>query len=97
MPDRVNVIAAIKPKDEHLDEARAAICAIMDRTRAEPGCIEFRLSENTTEGTLHLYEEWRDEEALTDHHRQPYTAEVFEAYKSWLVEEPQIIRLRPVA
>ena len=70
--------------------------AIVDRTRAEPGCITFRLSENAKDGSLHLYEEWRDEAALEAHHQQPYTKAVFEAYKDWLVEEPDIIHLRPV-
>ncbi|NCQ21008.1 MAG: antibiotic biosynthesis monooxygenase [Sphingomonadales bacterium] len=96
MADRLNVMARIKPHREHLDAARSAICEIMDRTRAEPGCITFRLSENEEDGSLHLYEEWSDEAALTSHHEQPYTKAVFKAYEEWLAEEPQIVHLRPV-
>lgn len=96
MTDQLNVIAKIKPHTENLGAARNAICAIVDRTRAEPGCVTFRLSENAKDGSLHLYEEWRDEAALEAHHQQPYTKAVFEAYKDWLVEEPDIIHLRPV-
>lgn len=93
---QLSVIARIVPHPEHFQAARDAICAIIDQTRDEVGCIEFRLSENAETGSLHLYEEWRDEAALTSHHDQPYTKAVFEAYKDWLAEEPQILQLRPV-
>lgn len=96
MSERLNVIAQITPKAAHFDAARTAICEIIDQTRAEPGCLEFRLSEDAKQGTLHLYEEWRDEAALASHYDQPYTKAVFEAYKEWLAEEPQILHLRPV-
>lgn len=97
MTDQLNVIARIRPHPRYLDDARNAICAVIDQTRAEPGCITFRLSENAADGTLHLYEEWRDEVALKTHYEQPYIVPVFEAYKEWLAEEPQITHLRPVA
>jgi quinol monooxygenase YgiN len=96
MIGKLNVIAQIRPHAAHYHAARKAICAIIEQTRAEPGCIEFRLSENQEGGTLHLYEEWRDEAALASHHDQPYTKAVFEAYSDWLAEEPHILHLCPV-
>ncbi|KZX94855.1 antibiotic biosynthesis monooxygenase [Erythrobacter sp. HI0019] len=93
---KLNVIAKIVPRSEHFEEARSAISGIVDRTRAESGCIEFRLSEDPQAGTLHLYEEWRDEAALAEHHAQPYTSSVFKAYESRFAEEPEILHLRPV-
>ena len=96
MTHQLNVIARITPHPVHYNEARDAICGIIEQTRAEPGCLEFRLSEDAKEGTLHLYEEWRDEAALASHHNQPYTQAVFEAYRGWLAEEPHILHLRPV-
>ncbi len=96
MTAQLNVIARIKPHPEFLDAARRAILEIIEPTRAEAGCITFRLSEDEDSGTLHLYEEWRDAEALATHHEQAYTQGVFEAYKSWLSEEPKILHLRPV-
>ncbi len=96
MPSQLNIIAHITPHPEYLDAAKRAILEIIEPTRAEPGCLTFRLSEDAENGTLHLYEEWRDEEALAAHHEQSYTQGVFEAYKSWLAEEPQILHLRPL-
>ncbi|WP_282099673.1 hypothetical protein [Qipengyuania pacifica] len=40
MSRQVNVIAFIKPKYAHLDDAREAMSGIMDAKPAEPGCIE---------------------------------------------------------
>lgn len=96
MSNQLNVIARIKPHSAHYNKARDAISEIIKETLAEPGCLEFRLSENAQDGTLHLYEEWRDDAALRAHHERPYTRAVFEAYKDWLAEEPQILHLRPV-
>ena len=96
MIHQLNTIARIAPHPTHYNKAREAICEIIEQTRAEPGCMEFRLSENAQDGTLYLYEEWRDEAALASHHDQPYTRAVFEAYRDWLAEEPQILHLRPV-
>lgn len=96
MIDQLNIIARISPHPAHYEAARAAICDIIEQTRAEPGCMEFRLSENAQDRTLHLYEEWRDEAALAAHHEQPYTVAVFEAYENWLMQAPEIQHLRPV-
>lgn len=89
------VFATIKPKAEHLSSARDAILRIIPATRAEPGCLQFVLHEGN--GSLYLYEEWSNEAALTLHHGQPYTAEVFENYKAWLTEPVNVIKMNKVA
>ena len=94
MIHQLNIIARIAPHPTHYNKAREAICEIIEQTRAEPGCMEFRLSENAQDGTLYLYEEWRDEAALASHHDQPYTRAVFEAYRDWLAEELQQVGTR---
>ena len=96
MTQALNIIARIVPHEQHYAAAREAICDIVDATRAEPGCVDFRLCEDADEQVLYLYEEWRDEAALAAHHRQPYTQAVFEAYRSWLAEDLDIRHLRPV-
>lgn len=97
MSVRLHAIAKVIPHPEHFDDARSAILAIVDRTRAEPGCLEFRLNENTTDGSLHLYEEWADAAALSHHHAQPYTQHVFQCYEEWLIEPVELTALTPVA
>jgi quinol monooxygenase YgiN len=97
MSAKLNIVARIMPRPEHRDHALAAIRAIVEQTRAEPGCIEFRVNQCQASGDVILYEEWRDEEAFTFHHSQSYTRSVMEAYAQWLRQEPEITRLDPVA
>ncbi|MBB5712523.1 putative quinol monooxygenase [Sphingomonas xinjiangensis] len=97
MNKRLHAIARVLPRPEHLEDAREAIRAIVDRTRAEPGCLEFRVNEDVTDGSLHLYEEWANAEALRYHHEQPYTQHVFRRYEEWLAEPVRLIELTPVA
>ena len=52
MIHQLNIIARIAPHPTHYNKAREAICEIIEQTRAEPGCMEFRLSENAQDGTL---------------------------------------------
>lgn len=89
------VFAIIKPKAEHFSSARDAIVRIIPMTRAESGCLQFVLHEGN--GSLYLYEEWSDEAALTLHHGQQYTADVFENYKSWLTEPVTVMKMTRVA
>jgi quinol monooxygenase YgiN len=93
---QLNIIARIEPKAQYRELALAAICAIVEQTRAEPGCIEFRVNECEADGTIYLYEEWQDQAAFDAHHAQPYTRSVMEAYAQWLDEEPVIVRLAPI-
>ena len=90
------LIAEIRPKPEHYKSAVEAVASIVDQTRQEPGCRDFRLFENHAEGRFFLFEEWDDEEDLTAHYDQPYTRKVFAAYSDWLVEEPTINKMTAV-
>lgn len=94
---QLNIIARIAPKPAFGRVAVAAICGIVEQTRAEPGCIAFKVNTSEADGVIYLYEEWCDEQAFNAHHAQPYTKEVMNAYAQWLAEEPQIVRLQPRA
>ena len=96
MTKQINIIAKIVPLVQHRDAARTAILSIVERTRGEEGCIEFRLSETEDGAALYLYEEWADQRALQQHHDQQYTRDIFVAYQDWLAEPPEIAHLRPV-
>ena len=52
----------------HLDAATAAIADLETQTRAEPGNIDYGFWLSHSEpGTLHVFEEWADEDALNAH------------------------------
>ena len=90
------VIAEIKPKPEHFEEAVEAVAGIMPQTRDEPGCRDFRMFEQPAESRFFLFEEWDGEADLAAHYEQPYTKSVFENYAAWLSEEPIIHKLTTV-
>ncbi len=87
------VFAKISPKREHYEEAKQAIMNILQPTQAEPGCRQFELYENSSEGHLYLFEEWESEQALEAHYQQPYTLEVFESYEEWLARPVEVEKM----
>lgn len=96
MTDPVHIFATIHPMPQHFDDAKTAIQSIIPVTLAEAGCEVFELFE-AADGSrrLHLWERFSDEAALAFHHQQPYTRQVFDAYKEWLAEPVSIQRLLP--
>lgn len=78
--------AKITPKTEYYDDAQGAILAIVTETRAEPGCIQFTVLADADQGHIFLFEEWQNEDALTEHHDKPYTKAVMDNYANWLAE-----------
>lgn len=57
------------------EEFAAGLEPLVTATRAEPGCVRYEFWRHRTEpGVFHVFEEWRDDEALdahqhTDHYR----------------------------
>ncbi|KZL20920.1 putative monooxygenase [Pseudovibrio axinellae] len=90
------IFAEITPKPEHYKDAQQAIIGILERTRAEAGCLVFDLFQSPDQDTLYLYEKWTDQNALDQHHAQPYTAAVFKSYQTWLAKPPRILPMNSV-
>ena len=98
MTHAVYIFATIRVKSDFFETARAAIARIVAPTLREEGCQRFSLFTSQAEpNTLHLYETFDNEEALSYHYAQTYTREVFEAYREWLAEPVIIQKLTPVA
>ncbi|MGF1763678.1 putative quinol monooxygenase [Aliivibrio kagoshimensis] len=90
------IFAKITPKPEYFEVSKEAIIEIISQTRNESGCLEFTLHEDGA-GSLYLYEEWIDDNALKLHHEMGYTKAVFEAYTDWLATPPEISKLIKLA
>lgn len=91
------IFATIKPKSEHLAVARSAVLELVDQTRSEPGCRQFHLHDGLDDGSLYLYEEWDSEDALAKHYEQPKVVAVFESYKEWLSQPPDVVKMKSSA
>ena len=74
----MNVILAgtVRFATDRLDASRGAMREMMRLSRAEDGCIQYVYSEDLIEpGLIHVFEVWRDEEALHGHHTSPHFLE----------------------
>ena len=92
----LSVFATIKPKPQHLAEARAAIQDIVEVTTLEDGCLCFDLHESAEPGLLYLYEVWADRDAFEAHHAEAYTQQVYKRYENWLAAPVELIFMQPV-
>jgi quinol monooxygenase YgiN len=64
----LRVVAHLKAKADKIEETRAALTALIDKTRAEDGCIVYELMQNNDDPTNFTFvEEWIDEAALDAH------------------------------
>jgi quinol monooxygenase YgiN len=70
----MHIIAAqIKVKLNRRAEFLAASRAIIEGTRAEPGCISYVLHEDAHQpGSYLFYEQWRDRPAIDRHFTEPH-------------------------
>ncbi|PTX53780.1 antibiotic biosynthesis monooxygenase [Litoreibacter ponti] len=63
------LFATIRPKPQHLDEARAALDDLIPDTPEEPRCLMFASFESISEdGVLLLFENFRDQAELRAHY-----------------------------
>lgn len=90
---RLFVFATIRPKPEYFANAKAALDALIEPTLAEPGCHIFSAYANRDQTTLHLFECFEDEEALTLHYDQPHAKEVLASYDEWLAAPLEVVKL----
>lgn len=64
----VTVVATVKVKHGHEEQAKQALRAAVAPTRAEPGCLQYDLHQSTTDPTQFLfYEAWSSDETLKAH------------------------------
>jgi quinol monooxygenase YgiN len=65
----------IRIAPERLAELRPHLRAQVEATRAEPGCLDYALSEDTLDpGLIRVYEHFVDEDALAFHRASPHMA-----------------------
>lgn len=81
------VICLMTPKPEQAMTLRTALTALVQPTRAEPGCLAYDLYEEPN-GSLVLVETWSSTPALAAHQQQPAVRALFaDQLGDLLVEE----------
>ena len=67
------VIAKHRAKPGRADAYEQRMLADLERTRAEPGALQFHIHRDRFDRDLFvIYEVWRDVEALREHFEKPY-------------------------
>lgn len=91
-------LAILKAKRGHEQGLRAALLALIEPTRAEPGNRDYMLFEGRDEpGTFYMREAFDDQQALDKHLASPYFLRFAEQAESLLAEPLQLIFLDPVS
>ncbi len=71
-----------------VETAIPLVTAVVQATRAEPGCVDYVFSEEIgSPGTIRVFERWTDRDALERH----FTTEHFKAWRK-AADELDIIR-----
>jgi quinol monooxygenase YgiN len=87
----VIVTGRVRATPESLDEALALAREHVERSRAEPGCLEHRVFRDVDEpSTLMFFERWSDRDALAAHFRVPESVAFVEAVTELAVEAPEL-------
>ncbi|MGE8318371.1 MAG: putative quinol monooxygenase [Comamonas sp.] len=69
------IVGTVRLPAENLDRARPAMRAMVEASRAEPGCLEYGYAEDVlVPGLVHVKELWRDQAALDAHFASTHIA-----------------------
>lgn len=88
------VVAGSFPVDPtKVDAINEAVNTMRAATLDEDGCAEYRFGFATDDpNTLLIFEEWRDQDALTKHFSAPHMAEFGAKVASFVTGAPSVFR-----
>jgi quinol monooxygenase YgiN len=93
----LTLTAVIRVREGCEERFLAAAFAVIPPTRAEAGCVEYRLHRNDERpGTFSFYEIWRTDEDLDHHMKTPHIAAFIAAIEPILDSEIALERWRAV-
>lgn len=84
----LTVLAQFKSKEDKIDQAKAALSALLEPTQQEEGCISYDLhQDHQNPSHFFLYENWQDKSLLDAHLQSPHL-QAFLARQDELFAEP---------
>lgn len=93
----VSVFASFRPHPGREADLRTLLEWMVDRTRAEAGCERYDLyEERDAGGTLHLFERYRDQDALEAHRGTDHYVEYRRQVADLLREPIGVVVLDPI-
>lgn len=95
MSDKLTTIATLKAKEGMGAELGQRLLAVVEPTRAEPGCISYDVHRTTDNGDIWVvYENWRSKAGLDAHFETPHIQEFIGYAQDLLAEELQLLSLQ---
>jgi len=71
--EAITVLARLRAKAETVDKVKAECLALVEPTRAEAGCINYDLHQDTSDPAAFMfYENWTSKQALDEHIATPH-------------------------
>ncbi|MFD6183075.1 putative quinol monooxygenase [Streptomyces goshikiensis] len=90
-------LARVKAKPSQREPLQRALAALVEPSRAEPGCFAYTLFELHDEpGTFYVRETWADREALDFHRATPHFQAFADRFDELLEEPIHLTRLREI-
>jgi len=85
------VVGRVRTDADRRESLIRAGQAVAAASRAEPGCISYRLYEDTESRDEFVFvEEWQSEEALQQHFKTAHIAEFMQAIPTAIVAPPDV-------
>jgi len=91
MPQQLTVIAHLMARPDKIEDTKAFLLSLIDRTRAEAGCVDYHLHQSDDDpASFSFYENWTSRAALDEHMETPYLQELVARKDEFFAAEPDI-------
>lgn len=89
----LRVIARVRAKTEHVPQVWEILCALVEPTRCESGCLSYELLQNGSDPTDFVFvEQWASAAAEQAHFTTPHVSTALQQLVGLLVAELEIYR-----
>ena len=91
----LRVIARVRAKTEHVAQVWEILCALVEPTRRESGCLSYELLQNGSDPADFVFvEKWASGAAEQTHFATPHVSVALQQVVGLLAAEPEICRYR---
>jgi len=88
----IRILAEQKIKKENIGKYHEIVKELVEKSRAEEGCILYDLDQSRDDETVHCFVElWKDEEAIAIHNSTEHFTRIVPLLGE-LLEEPGVVR-----
>ncbi len=87
------VIPRVRAKENHVDQVRKILSALVEPTRLETGCSSYALLQNSSDSTDFVFvEEWASPATEQAHFSTSHVLDALQRLSGLLAAEPEITR-----